>query len=48
MEQDKLKNIYYYIDERGLNPAKEFIQELPQNERAKVFAYLVELKEAGP
>jgi len=42
-----LEAIYYFIDERGKNPVKEFIQALPQDERAKVFAYLAELKKKG-
>ncbi|MDD5465954.1 MAG: type II toxin-antitoxin system RelE/ParE family toxin [Candidatus Omnitrophica bacterium] len=44
---DKLKNIYYFIDKRGENPVKEFIMDLAINERAKVFAYLNELKKKG-
>ena len=47
MDQDKLKNIYYFIDERGSNPVKEFIKDLPLDERAKVFAYIGELKRQG-
>ncbi len=47
MDQDKIRNIYYYIDERGLNPVREYIQALAQDERAKVFAYLAELKKQG-
>ena len=47
MDQDKIKSIYYYIDERGANPVREYIQALPQDERAKVFAYLAELKKQG-
>ena len=42
-----LENIYYFIDERGRNPVKEFIRTLPQNERTKVFAYLAELRDKG-
>lgn len=47
MEQDRLKNIYYFIDERGDNPVKKFIQALPLSERAKIFAYIAELKKQG-
>lgn len=42
-----LKNIYYYIDNRGNSPVKEFITALPLKQRAKVFAYIDELKEQG-
>lgn len=42
-----LENIYYFLDERGESPVKEFIKALPQNERAKVFAYIAELKNQG-
>ncbi len=47
MDEDKLKDICYYIDERGDNPVKDFIQSLPVKERAKVFAYFRELKKQG-
>ena len=47
MDQDRLKNIYYFIDERGDNPVKEFIKSLSIDERAKVFAYISELKRQG-
>jgi phage-related protein len=42
-----LKAIYYYVDERGENPVKEFIEKLPLKEQAKIFAYLEELKKQG-
>jgi len=42
-----LKDIYYFIDERGYNPVKDFIDSLPVKERAKVFAYIIELKNQG-
>jgi phage-related protein len=42
-----LSNVYYFVDEKGNNPVKEFIKLLPVKERAKVFAYLVELKNQG-
>lgn len=42
-----LSNIYYFLDERGRNPVKEFIDSLPIKEQAKVFAYLIELKNQG-
>lgn len=40
-------NIYYYLDEKGNNPVKEFIDSLPLKEQAKVFAYIEELKRQG-
>ena len=42
-----ISNIYYFVDEKGDNPVKEFIKSLPIKERAKVFAYLVELRNQG-
>jgi phage-related protein len=42
-----LKSICYFIDERGENPVKEFIENLPLKEQAKIFAYLNELKKQG-
>lgn len=47
MEQDKLRSICYYMDERGDIHVKDFINSLPKKERAKVFAYLNELKKHG-
>jgi len=47
MEEERLKNIYYYVDERGNKPIEEFIRALPKKERAKVFAYIAELKKQG-
>src|SRR3989338_6432014 len=46
-ENEMLKNIYYFIDEQGHNPVKDFIDSLPVKERAKIFAYIVELKNQG-
>ncbi len=42
-----LENIYYFLDERGESPVKEFIKALSQDERANVFAYIAELKNQG-
>ncbi|MFH1259241.1 MAG: type II toxin-antitoxin system RelE/ParE family toxin [Elusimicrobiota bacterium] len=42
-----LKNIYYFVDERGDNPVREFIDSLPIKERAKIFAYIEELRNQG-
>ncbi|HDZ76483.1 MAG TPA: type II toxin-antitoxin system RelE/ParE family toxin [Candidatus Omnitrophica bacterium] len=47
MEHDRLSAIYYFVDERGNKPVEEFIRSLPKKERAKVFAYIVELKSQG-
>lgn len=40
-------NVYYFVDERGYKPVEEFIKSLPTKERAKIFAYIVELKNQG-
>ena len=42
-----LKGIYFYVDDRGDNPVMDFIEGLPLRDRAKVFAYLSELKAQG-
>lgn len=42
-----LANIYYFVDDKGNNPVKEVIASLPIKERAKVFAYITELKIQG-
>lgn len=47
MEKDRLSIIYYFSNERGESPVKEFIKSLPIKERAKVFAYIGELKKQG-
>ena len=47
MEQDRLCGIYYFVDEHGESPVKDFIKSLPVKERAKVFAYITELKKQG-
>ena len=36
MDEDRLSNIYYFIDERGNKPVEEFIRTLPKKERAKI------------
>lgn len=40
-------NLYYFIDERGRNPVKEFIKSLSVKEREKILAYLAELYNQG-
>lgn len=42
-----LEGVYYFVDERGNRPVKEFIFSLPVNERAKIWAYFTELKQQG-
>lgn len=42
-----LKTVYYYIDKRGRNPVREFIDNLPLKEQAKIFAYITELRSQG-
>jgi phage-related protein len=42
-----LKSVYYFIDERGGNPVRAFIEKLPIKEQAKIFAYIDELKKQG-
>lgn len=42
-----LENVYYFVDERGDSPVKEFINSLPIKDQAKIFAYIAELKEQG-
>ncbi|MHB8155019.1 MAG: type II toxin-antitoxin system RelE/ParE family toxin [Candidatus Omnitrophota bacterium] len=44
---DKLRSIYYFIDERGSNPVRDFIKSLPFDERKKALSYIKELKEQG-
>ncbi len=40
-------DIWYYLDERGHSPIREFIDGLPLDEQAKVFAYIGELGKQG-
>jgi phage-related protein len=42
-----LSSIYYFVEKDGTVPVKIFIKSLPVKERAKVFAYLMELKNQG-
>lgn len=42
-----LENIYYFVNERGDSLVKEFIDNLPIKEQAKIFAYIQELKNQG-
>jgi len=47
MEQDRLANIYYFVDDDGNIPVKEFIRSLTLKEQAKIYAYIRELKKEG-
>ena len=47
MKENKLKGVYYFIDQDGARPVKEFIDSLTQKEQAKVYAYITELKKQG-
>lgn len=40
-------DIYYFVDERGRNPVKEFIHDLSGKEQEKVYAYIDELRQQG-
>lgn len=42
-----LRSVCFFVDERGNNPVKEFIQKLPLRDQAKIKAYLDELKVQG-
>lgn len=42
-----LTGVYYFIDDRGDNPVRKFIDCLPIKDQSKVFAYLGELKDQG-
>ena len=45
MEESKKYRIYYYIDYKGKEPVKEYIDKLSKKEQLKVFAYLELLKD---
>lgn len=42
-----LIGIYYFKDEEGNKPVKEFIDSLSDTEQAKIYAYIAELKAQG-
>lgn len=42
-----LSGIYFYVDQHGRIPVKDFINALSQKEQAKVIAYLDELMVQG-
>ena len=43
----RLSGIYYFVDQRGNRPVKDFIISLPVKEQAKIFAYCNELLKQG-
>jgi phage-related protein len=47
MEGDMLKGVYYFKDEDGCRPVKDFIDSLAEKEQAKVYAYIAELINQG-
>ena len=42
-----LISVCFFVDERGGNPVKEFIENLPLKDQAKIMAYFNELKKQG-
>ena len=42
-----LRSICFFIDARGENPVREFIEKLPLKDQTKILAYLDELKNQG-
>ena len=42
-----MKNVYFFVDEKGGNPVRQFIETLPDKEQAKIAAYVSELKIQG-
>lgn len=40
--------IYYFEDDKGNAPVREYIKVLPDQDRAKIYAYLNRLSEVGP
>ena len=47
MEQDRVQNVYYYVDTRGNKPIIEFIEALSFNDQTKALAYIRELRRQG-
>ncbi len=39
--------IYYYVDEEGIVPVREYLLGLPEGQRSKAFAFINFLSEAG-
>ncbi len=42
-----LKNVFYFSDERGRYPVKEFIYSLSPSEQKKAISYLIALRDFG-
>ena len=42
-----MKHIYFFVNEKGDSPVREFIESLPDKEQAKIAAYVSELKIQG-
>lgn len=40
--------IYYYADEKNFEPVRAYIQDLTDEQKAKVYAYLQHLSDVGP
>ena len=47
MDQDRIQNVYYYVDARGNKPIIEFIESLNFNDQTKVLGYIQELRRQG-
>ena len=47
MDEDRLKDVYYFKDKDGHRPVKEFIHSLTFKEQSKVYSYIAELKIQG-
>lgn len=39
--------VYYYVDERGVAPVREYLLSLPEGQRVKAFAFIHYLSEEG-
>ena len=39
--------IYYFADEKGIEPVRDYLKNLTEPDRAKVYAYLHHLSEVG-
>ena len=39
--------VYYYVDEKGMAPVRDYLFGLPEGQRAKVFAFVNFLSEEG-
>lgn len=47
MDQDRIENVYYYVDARGKKPIIEFIESLNFNDQTKTLGYIQELRKQG-